>query len=67
MAQIRFEWSQINAISEIALVIVYRMEWSDIRTKVKSLKIDIAGRTRNSESLLLKITYLNIFVENHKE
>ena len=27
---------------------------SDIRTKVKSLKIDIAERTRNCESLLLK-------------
>ena len=37
---------------------------SDIRTTVKSLKIDIA---RNCESSLLKITYLNIFVENHKK
>ena len=44
---------------------------SDIRTKVKSLKIDIAERTRNCESLLLEITYLNIYlnilVENHKK
>ena len=40
---------------------------SDIRTKVKSLKIDIAERTRNYESSLLKITCLNIFVENHKK
>ena len=31
---------------------------SDIRNKVKSLKIDIAERTRNSESSLLKILYL---------
>ena len=40
---------------------------SDIRTKVKSLKIDIAERTRNCESLLPKITCLNVFVENHKK
>ena len=44
---------------------------SDIRTKVKSLKTDIAERTRNCESLLLEITYLNIYlnilVENHKK
>ena len=37
---------------------------SDIRTKVKSLKIDIAEKTRKCESLLLKITQL---VENHKK
>ena len=44
------------------------MGWGcDIRTKVKSLKIDIAERTRNCESLLLKITDLNIFVENYKK
>ena len=30
---------------------------SNIRTKVKSLKIDIEERTRNCESLMLKITY----------
>ena len=30
------------------------------------MKIDNAERIRNCESLLLKITYLNIFVENHK-
>ena len=30
---------------------------SDIRTEVKSLKIDIAERTRNCASLLLKIAY----------
>ena len=40
---------------------------SNIRTEVKPLKIDIAERTRTCESLLLKITYLNIFVENHKK
>ena len=40
---------------------------SYIRTKVKSLKIDIAERTRNCEILLLKITCLNIIVENHKD
>ena len=40
---------------------------ADIRTKVKSLKIDIAERTRSSESLLLKMTYINIFAENHKK
>ena len=39
---------------------------SDIRTKVKSLKINIAERTRNCKSLLLKITYLNISVKNIK-
>ena len=39
---------------------------SDIRTQVKSLKIDIAERTRNCENLLLKITYLSIFPENQK-
>ena len=40
---------------------------SDIRTKVKSLKIYIVERTRICESLLLKITYLNIFVENNEK
>ena len=40
---------------------------SNIRTKVKLLKTDIAERTRNFESLLLVITYLNIFIENHKQ
>ena len=40
---------------------------SDIRTKVKSLKINSAGKTRNCESLLLKIIYLNIFAENHNK
>ena len=39
---------------------------SDIRTKDKSLNIDSAERMRYSKCLLLKITYLNIFVENHK-
>ena len=40
---------------------------SDIRTKVKSLKINSAGKTKNCESLLLKIIYLNIFEENHNK
>ena len=41
--------------------------WWGQGVKVKSLKLDIAERTRNCESLLLKMTPLNIFVENHRK
>ena len=33
---------------------------------MKSLKTDIEEKTRHCESLLLKITYLNIFIVKHK-
>ena len=44
------------------------VEWgSDIWNWSQIIKIDIAERTRNCESLLLIITYLNIFITNHKK
>ena len=75
LLSLSIEWNSIR-LGGLAHGIVTKTTQNSVRgwgdwkwglISVKSLKIDIAERTRSSESLLLKMTYINIFAENHKK